>query len=636
MRKELAYIEEIERYLANAMSSEERAAFEAGMQKDGRIAQDVLFQQQLAERIRIQGFKADMMTLHNTLAGKPSWWKNRYFLSVFIGLLFLAGILLAVYSNADRTKSAAATSGLHSGQNSEALQNNTSLPGLTDTLRGKLQSTDHKIIPASQESREAVSHVALARKTKSPLQAVFDNFLPPFETEVFDIGTDYTFQMVDSKSFVHVPAFSMEYKSGQPVKGKVEIRYREYRDAAQMAFSRIPMKYSEAGEEFNFNSAGMFEIYAFQDGKELKIKNGKEISVAYNVTAQLDDCYFFQLVDNKWKKLSKIDFDKKQGNQAKPNEAKSSEKSGASDGTSSKKDTLTGMLIARITRAGQDELLTGAKFNFVKDKTYNEKTYKSGYHNDLHTIDNIPEGRYTIRILCKGFSSVKIEGVEIKRDMLSELNVSLKPLVKRKTWTEKLTAFFNKQEPDTLVESDYQLKSNYRTIKDYMDEITRVTRETWEKQEALRREQDSLSSGPGGFTGGGDIGHTYPNLVMGLSCPDFGVYNCDQIYRTGPTAQIYAKYLDEKGNVIHDTYLLSLVDLKVNASFSFTPSLFSCSMNGRNMLLLFTSDNKLYALREEDFKSMGIDKSGSYTFRMKDITAEIKNTEDLRLFLGLK
>jgi hypothetical protein len=134
---------------------------------------------------------------------------------------------------------------------------------------------------------------------------------------------------------------------------------------------------------------------------------------------------------------------------------------------------------------------------------------------------------------------------------------------------------------------------------------------------------------------GADVGHTYPNLVKGLNCPEFGVYNCDQIYTLGTPVDIRAQYVDGKGKNIENTYLLSMVDLKVNSAFSFMPASFTCSAKGRNVLLLFTADKKLYAIREEEFRDMQIKKSGNYTFRMTEITDKVKTTDELREFLGL-
>jgi hypothetical protein len=132
-----------------------------------------------------------------------------------------------------------------------------------------------------------------------------------------------------------------------------------------------------------------------------------------------------------------------------------------------------------------------------------------------------------------------------------------------------------------------------------------------------------------------DKGHTYPAMVKGLNCPEFGVYNCDQIYRLADKIQIHANYTDEKGKPIKSINVLSLVDMRYNGAFSFDPANFTCSKSGRNVLLLFTHNNKLYALTENEWKAMNIKAGGDYTFKMKDISAEVKSPAALKKFLGL-
>ncbi|MEM9023616.1 MAG: hypothetical protein AAGB22_07730, partial [Bacteroidota bacterium] len=134
---------------------------------------------------------------------------------------------------------------------------------------------------------------------------------------------------------------------------------------------------------------------------------------------------------------------------------------------------------------------------------------------------------------------------------------------------------------------------------------------------------------------GMDAGHTYPEMVRGLNVSDFGVYNCDQLYRLANTVNIQASYEDEQGRPIEGGHVLSMIDLDYNGAFSFDPTYFSCNPDGRNNLLLFTSDERVYLLEEADFAALNIATSGPQTFRMHNVTDRIKTTDDLRQALGL-
>jgi hypothetical protein len=134
----------------------------------------------------------------------------------------------------------------------------------------------------------------------------------------------------------------------------------------------------------------------------------------------------------------------------------------------------------------------------------------------------------------------------------------------------------------------------------------------------------------------GDPGHTYPDLVRGLNIETFGVYNCDQVYRIQNLVSITPVFTDEKGAVISNPWLVSMIDLDYNGAFSFGPGNFLCNPNGKTVLLLFTRSNQLYALSKNQFNAMHIKQSGRYTFKMQNCTEKIRSTADLSKFLELK
>lgn len=80
-------------------------------------------------------------------------------------------------------------------------------------------------------------------------------------------------------SFIDVPKDAFVNESGELVKGKVEIKYREFKDVAEIFASGIPMTYQQDGEELHFESAGMVEILAYQDGKPVYMNPEKKIDI---------------------------------------------------------------------------------------------------------------------------------------------------------------------------------------------------------------------------------------------------------------------------------------------------------------------------------------------------------------------
>lgn len=88
----------------------------------------------------------------------------------------------------------------------------------------------------------------------------------------------------------------------KPVSGPVEFRYREFLDQKDVMLSGIPMTYDTAGVVHNFESAGMFELLAFQDNKPLFIAQDKPIEVAFQTKATGNYFNLYQLdaETNKW------------------------------------------------------------------------------------------------------------------------------------------------------------------------------------------------------------------------------------------------------------------------------------------------------------------------------------------------
>lgn len=136
--------------------------------------------------------------------------------------------------------------------------------------------------------------------------------------------------------------------------------------------------------------------------------------------------------------------------------------------------------------------------------------------------------------------------------------------------------------------------------------------------------------------GMGDPGHTYPNLVRGLNTKRFGVYNCDQIYRIKSAKRMYPEYVDARtGESIDGKYVVSVIDLNYNGAFSFDPRNIVCNAKGRNVIVLFTKDKKTYLLPEKKFQMLDLSNNERPTFKMVDMTDELKSSEDLRKYLNL-
>ncbi len=94
---------------------------------------------------------------------------------------------------------------------------------------------------------------------------------------------------------IHIPANAVIDGDGKLVNGRYTISYREYRNAAEMAFSGIPMIFHDKTGEYPFNSAGMYEIRGMKDGQSLELQ--KTIIVDFNCTKNEAGVNFYQMDD---------------------------------------------------------------------------------------------------------------------------------------------------------------------------------------------------------------------------------------------------------------------------------------------------------------------------------------------------
>jgi hypothetical protein len=111
----------------------------------------------------------------------------------------------------------------------------------------------------------------------------------------------------ESGTRISVPPDAFVDETGEKVSGEVQIDYREFRDPVDMIFSGIPMTYDSGGKVNEFQSAGMFEITASQQGKQVYLAQDKTLKVDF-VSNDSSTAYNLYVLDEKkgtWDYLGK-------------------------------------------------------------------------------------------------------------------------------------------------------------------------------------------------------------------------------------------------------------------------------------------------------------------------------------------
>lgn len=109
---------------------------------------------------------------------------------------------------------------------------------------------------------------------------------------------------------ITIPENAFVDKSGNTVKGPVNLEFREFHNVPDFFRAGIPMTYDSAGEEYTFESAGMFELLAYAGGEELQIADGKEITVdlVTDNTNPKFNTYYLDTVADKWNYIAENTF----------------------------------------------------------------------------------------------------------------------------------------------------------------------------------------------------------------------------------------------------------------------------------------------------------------------------------------
>jgi len=92
-----------------------------------------------------------------------------------------------------------------------------------------------------------------------------------------------------------IPAKAFVDEDGFPVRGNVSVLYREFHSPEEILLSGIPMGNMEDEKNPALQSAGMFEMKAFQNGSELELGSGKIINVELAAFRLSSDYKIFQL-----------------------------------------------------------------------------------------------------------------------------------------------------------------------------------------------------------------------------------------------------------------------------------------------------------------------------------------------------
>lgn len=463
-------------------------------------------------------------------------------------------------------------------------------------------------------------------------------FLPATQAFQIDPNKDTLLQLTAKGTVLHIPKNSFVDAKGNTVTNKVEINFKEYRNAADMAFSGIPMTYTKGGEELNFDSAGMFEINGRSEGKEIAIAPDKSLSIDYHLAKKNDSIDFYRLKKDQsnWELVSNIEpevieipSDNAMNNLVKPIKAEEND------------DRIIAIAFEDRKMLPELQQFHNVKFR-VADKSDFDSKELEGIWYDVDLKKTKTPGEYQVFFwgTNRNFEGVQVsyfvnpvyEGSDYDKALAAYEKKFAQIDSIRILEREKAIAISKEQRKEEIRQAEEQRKENERWLaeqKRIQDQWNEDQKQYQEKMAEERKKQNEE------FQKIIQANQTYNGIVSNLSIRGFGVYNCDGIYRVPKTISISASYIDENQQPIVGPRLVSMIDLRYNGAFSFPANNFRCGTEGEIVLLLFADNNKLYLLDKGKFQEMNLTKNCSATFQMKEVSDKIKNTADLAQHLGL-
>ena len=341
------------------------------------------------------------------------------------------------------------------------------------------------------------------------------------------------------------------------------------------------MTYNNGGEDLNFSSVGMYDLRAVQNGKTLALNEPAEVD--FSCTKPEPGVDFYQMDDatGKWVKKSGVTYEE-------PIKLKYKKQSELEfDGVHFKlnSNVYNQYSVIQFNEACWDWM-------FKHFATHPE------LYNLLEKIDE--EGRT---------AQTTVEPKALMDKVIEIMIAEKKAEMKR--------------------EMERQIAEAKQKQKEWEEQERKRLEEERAKLEKMRQEKAALQAEIR------DRQNTYPAIVQGLRSPEFGVYNCDQVYKVEQPLALSPTYVDENGTEITSKHVVCVMDLNFNGSLSYHPNNITCSGAGKNVILLFTDDKSVYMLSEEKFNRMDLSKNQRPEFAMQNMTGIIKTSDDLKAYLNI-
>ena len=456
-------------------------------------------------------------------------------------------------------------------------------------------------------------------------------------TVVAETGASLDFK---TGSKLTIPKNAFVDDNGKLLKGEVELRYREFHDAADFFVSGIPMTFDSAGVKYQFESAGMMEMVAFQNGKQVNMAPQKSINVelASNYKGTKYNLYKLDTLKNNWSCLGK---DRVKAIQ--PEDPIPQIKTNVVKETPEYKTLETKKIELQNDKAVQIAALPKPTAEPKKPKQVKKGTYTFNldvdskefpelavYEGVLFEVgdENVSfnKSMYDITwdeaIIKDGTKKGENYNLTLKK-LSKKYDLIVYPVFEGKNLETALKTFEDKFEKykTTL---DKRIASEKRIEADYQTKLAMVKKQQQDLEARWKKQMDDQFRNMS----------TEEKVSRMFAINSFGVFNCDNpsVYPQGVKCSVVIKGGKDRNLKCYDVYL---VDKQKNALFTFSKNpIATFSFNPQSVNMLWTvEDGVLYWLKPEQFENIK-GTGGTCNIVMNRVNQKFTTVDELKTYFN--
>ena len=445
-------------------------------------------------------------------------------------------------------------------------------------------------------------------------------------------------------SKIRIPKNAFADENGNILKGEVELRYREFHDAVDFFVSGIPMTYDSAGVKYQFESAGMVEVLAYQNGKQVNMapKKAIDIEMASNYKGTEYNFYKLDTVANNWSCLGKDKVVPKAAPASPVFEALSEptdvlvvedtpayatiEKK--KNEASKEKVTQIAALPKPIAEPVKPAQVKKGKYTFNIEVDAKEFPELSVYKGLLFEV-----GDENVNF-NKSMYDITWDEAMIKEGMKVGANYNLTLVKGLKKYDLVVYPVFEGKNYETAMQTYQEKFSKYKvTLDKRIAEEKRIEEVYQSKVAEFKRQQEAIvKANEERAANEFKQMETTQKVMRSFTVSSFGVYNCDNpsAYPTGVVCFATIKN-DLNTNLM--CYSVYLVDKGKNGLFTFYQNpVTRLSFNPKSKNMLWTMEHGvLYWLKPEQFNSIN---GGTKELVMKKVDQKFETVEDMKAYFN--